>query len=381
MILLPDRFDDIRPYYDSEIPSAMERIASDPLLASTLEYLGRGDELEAFKDCLRKITDTDQLQKQIMYPIVRQVIGMTIDEYTYDGVENVDCSQGHLFVSNHRDIAMDALLQQLALVDNGIPTSHVTFGSNLMQPQFIVDLGLCNKMFKTVRKSNDFESFMESSIHLSDYINYVTGQGESVWIAQRNGRTKDGFDKTEPGLIRMLLLGRKDRKAVESLGIIPVSVSYQWEPCDILKAVELLKSKDGKEYVKAPGEDVNSIVTGLISPKGKVHVSIGKPIDCSCLNEKIGRSDIAAITRMIDDEIYSGYRLWDTNYAAYDILHGTTSFTDKYSEDLKESLIRHIEDGIKSYPDLDPAALRTLLLQIYSGPVTCTKNIDYGQRI
>lgn len=370
MILLPDRFDDIRPYYDSEIPSAMERIASDPLLARTLEYLGRGNELEAFKDCLRKITDTDQLQKQIMYPIVRQVIGMTIDEYTYDGVGNVDCSQGHLFVSNHRDIAMDALLQQLALVDNGIPTSHVTFGSNLMQPQFIVDLGLCNKMFKTVRKSNDFESFMESSIHLSDYINYVTGQGESVWIAQRNGRTKDGFDMTEPGLIRMLLLGRKDRKAVESLGIIPVSVSYQWEPCDILKAVELLKSKDGKEYVKAPGEDVNSIVTGLISPKGKVHVSIGKPIDCSCLNEKIGRSDIAAITRMIDDGIYSGYRLWDTNYAAYDILHGTTAFTDKYSDDLKESLIRHIEDGIKSYPDLDPAALRTLLLQIYSGPVT-----------
>lgn len=367
---LPEKFDDLRPYYDSEIPAAMERIAASPVLETVLEYLGRKDSLAAVQEHLRGIGSTDRLQKEIMYPVLKEIVSRTVSEYTYDGVENVVKGSGCLFVSNHRDIVMDAYLQQLALVMNGIETSQITFGSNLMEPQFVVDAGMSNKMFKTVRKSDDYDAFMESSVHLSEYINYVVSHGESVWIAQRNGRTKDGLDKTEPGLIRMLLIGSDKSRALRTLNITPVSVSYQWEPCDILKAVELYRSLDGKPYVKAKGEDLNSIITGITSDKGNVHVSICAPVNADDYSEPLRRSDIAAVVHEMDSKIYRGYRLWDTNYAAYDILNGSSRFEGLYSPALREEFEARMSSAISSYPGLNEKVLRGIYLKIYAGPVS-----------
>lgn len=369
MIQLPERFADIRPYYDSEIPAAMQRLAADPLLEPALKFLGKEDVADDIRNLLRSITTVDQLQKQLMLPVCKELVDRTVSAFSYDGAENAFLSGGQLFVSNHRDIVMDAFLQQLVLYEHDIPTSHITFGSNLMRPQFVVDAGLSNKMFRTVRKTDDFDSFLDSSIHLSDYINYVVSHGESLWIAQRNGRTKDGLDRTEPGLVRMLLLGSRKRSTLEQLRITPVAVSYQWEPCDILKAVELYKSSGGKHYVKAPDEDLHSIITGIVSPKGNVHVSICQPLDVSAYPETIGRSALNDIVARMDAEIYAGYRLWDTNYAAYDILNGCSRFEGMYSPSLKEQFECKMAKDIESCTGLDGEALRKLYLQIYAGPV------------
>ena len=369
MIRLPEKFDDIRPYYDSEVPAAMERIASDPLLLPVLRFFGKEDEADGVRSLLRSITTTEQLQEKIMYPVLRGIISRTVGNFTHEGAEKVCRDRGLLYVSNHRDIVLDAFLQQLALVENGIPTSHITFGSNLMNPQFVVDTGLSNKMFRTVRKSTDFQEFLDSSTHLSEYINYVVSHGESVWIAQRNGRTKDGLDRTEHGLLRMLMMGDRTRSKLESLGITPVAVSYQWEPCDILKAVELYRSRGGKPYVKAPGEDLNSIITGIISQKGDVHVAICDTLDFSSMPERLSRADISEAVAMIDAEIYSSYRLWDTNYAAFDLLNGCLRFEGLYDPCVREKLESKMRADMEKYAGIDSGELSRIYLGIYAGPV------------
>lgn len=377
MIELPSRFDDIRPYYDSEIPEAMARIASDPLLPGVVRYLGKEEMLPAIKNRLLSVCSADELQREIMHPVIKQLIESTTDGFTYDGIENVKRTEGVLYVANHRDIVLDSFLQQLALVENGIETSYITFGSNLMRPQFVVDIGKSNKMFKTVRKCSDPDIFIDSSIHLSDFIRYVVTHGESLWIAQRNGRTKDGIDKTDQGLLKMLTLGCRDTEAVKELNITPVAISYQWESCDILKAVELYKSRSGHPYVKAPGEDLSSIITGLVQQKGRVHVSIRPTLERTLFPEgRLSRSHIQTAVRRIDEEIYAGYRLWDTNFIGYDLLNSTTRFSDRYEKENLEAFVSRMEKSLDAYPELDRNALRRIFLSIYAGPVTTSADIS-----
>ena len=370
MIQLPSRFDDIRPYYDSEIPAAMERIASDPLLEKILSFLGKEGRLEQVQQILRGISTTDQFQHEVMARILGSIVERTTDSFTYDGVrENASAATGRLFVSNHRDIVMDAYLQQFAQMENGIPTSHITFGSNLMNPQFVVDIGCSNKMFRTVRKVPEAKAFLEASIHLSDYINYVTAHGESLWIAQRNGRTKDGFDKTEPGLLRMLLLDGDKLQALKSLHITPVAISYQWEPCDELKAVELYRSMEGP-YVKAKGEDLNSIVTGITQRKGGVHLAICPEVEASRFSGLLSRDEMESVVKEMDDKIYGGYKIWDTNLVASDILSGAGRFEGVYSPALKDEFMERLSKMLENHKDMDRDTLRRIYLGIYAGPVS-----------
>lgn len=369
MILLPKEFDDIRPYYDSEIPAAMERMAADPILIPVLKFLDRDLDAEAFKARLREIRSCDQFQLEIMLPLCKILIDKTMDSFTFSGAEHLDGRHGRLYVSNHRDIVMDAYLHQIALHRQGLPTCHITFGSNLMDPQFVVDFGMSNKMFKTDRKTGDVRSFLRSSMHLSAYINYVVSHGESLWIAQRNGRTKDGFDRTEPGLVRMLLMDGNEKERVERLCITPLAVSYQWEPCDLLKAVELYRTLGGRPYIKAKGEDLQSIVTGITAPKGNVHLAFGHPVEASDFADPLRREDIHSIAAQIDAQIWSSYRLWDTNYAAWDLLNGSSRFAGLYSAGLRERLEARMRHAVESYPALDADKLRELFLKIYAGPV------------
>lgn len=369
MIQLPSEFDDIRPYYDTEIPAAMERMASDPLLTPALRFFDDQLDVDAFRMRLRRIKTIDQFQTKIMVPLCTALVAKTMTEFTASGAEHVDPSYGSLYVSNHRDIVMDAYLHQIVLKQHRIPTCHITFGSNLMNPQFVVDFGMSNKMFRTDRKSSNVRSFLRSSKHLSAYINYVVPHGESLWIAQRNGRTKDGRDHTEPGLIRMLLMNGNRKAQVEALHITPLSISYQWEPCDILKAVERYRTLDGQPYVKAPGEDLQSIITGITQPKGRVHLAFGRPVDVSAFSDPLKREDISAIATQIDAQVWSGYRLWDTNYVAFDLLNGTRRFAGCYDPAVREQFIAKMEHDIAVYPSLDADKLRELFLKIYAGPV------------
>jgi hypothetical protein len=369
MIQLPPEFDDIRPYYDSEIPAAMERMASDPILTPALRFLDEDIDVNAFRAKLRKIRTIAQFQHEMMVPLCSALVAKTMTRFTSSGAEHIDASYGTLYVSNHRDIVMDAYLHQIVLDQYNKPTCHITFGSNLMEPQFVVDFGMSNKMFRTDRKTSNIRSFLHSSMHLSDYINYVVSHGDSLWIAQRNGRTKDGRDRTETGLVRMLLMNGNDKAQVEALHITPLSISYEWEPCDILKAVERYRTLDGKPYVKAKGEDLQSIITGITQQKGNVHLAFGTPIDVSGFSDPLKREDIAAIATQIDAQVWREYRLWDTNYVAYDLLNGTTRFAGCYDPAVKEQFISKMEHDIAAYPSLDADKLRELFLKIYAGPV------------
>ncbi len=369
MIQLPEEFDDIRPYYDSEIPAAMERMASDPILTPALRFVDERMDVDAFRAKLRRIRTSDQFQHEVMLPMCNALVQKTMTSFTSSGADRIDPSYGTLYISNHRDIVMDAYLHQIVLDEYHIPTCHITFGSNLMDPQFVVDFGMSNKMFKTDRKTSDVRSFLRSSIHLSAYINYVVSHGESLWIAQRNGRTKDGIDKTDQGLVRMLLMNGGAKAQVAALHITPLAISYQWEPCDILKAVERYRTMDGSPYVKAQGEDLQSIITGITQPKGDVHLAFGHPIDVSGFHDPLRREDIAAIVEQIDAQVYRNYRLWDTNYLAWDLLNESSRFAGKYSPGLREQFLEKMQHHLASYPSFEANKLRELYLKIYAGPV------------
>ena len=369
MIQLPEEFDDMRPYYDSEIPAAMERMASDPMLVPALMFLDNHMDVDRFKALLRSVRTSDQFQHDVMVPLFHAIMKKTMTSFTYSGAEGIDGSYGTLYISNHRDIVLDAYLHQIALDECRIPTCHITFGSNLMKPQFVVDFGMSNKMFKTDRKTSNVRSFLKSSKHLSAYINYVVPHGESLWIAQRNGRTKDGFDRTEQGLIRMVMMNGNRKAQIDALHITPLAISYQWESCDILKAVELYRSMDGMPYVKAPGEDLQSIITGITSPKGNVHLSFGRPIDTSSFCDPLRREDIQSVAAQIDAQVWRGYKLWDTNYVAWDLLNESSRFAGLYSPEIKEQFLTKMKRDIGAYPSLDALKLRDIYLRIYAGPV------------
>lgn len=369
MIQLPPEFDDIRPYYDSEIPAAMERMASDPVLTPALRFIDEKMDIDAFRRKLREIKTIHQFQHEVMLPMCLALVEKTMTSFSSSGVERIDTSYGTLYVSNHRDIVMDAYLHQIVLDQCGKPTCHITFGSNLMEPQFVVDFGMSNKMFRTDRKTSNIRSFLRSSMHLSAYINYVVPHGDSLWIAQRNGRTKDGRDRTEPGLVRMLLMNGNRKAQVEALHITPLTISYQWEPCDILKAVELYRSLDGQPYVKAAGEDLQSIITGITQQKGNVHLAFGTPIDISGFSDPLKREDITAIATQIDAQVWRDYRLWDTNYVAWDLLNDSSRFAGMYTPALKEQFVARMRHDFEAYPSLEEAKLRNLYLKIYAGPV------------
>ena len=295
--------------------------------------------------------------------------------FSYDGVSNIDKTKGKfLALSNHRDIILDPAITQLVLYRNGIPMTEIAVGDNLITNKFIEYLIRSNRMIKVVRGISARELYLSSQM-LSKYIRLnITEQKSSIWLAQRQGRTKDGADITEQGLLKMLdMSGTADfRKNFEDLNIIPMSISYEIEPCDILKARELLISRTQK-YVKAPGEDLNSILTGIKQQKGNIHLNIGKPltseeIAVASLCDKNDRYQL--IRHAVDLRVIEGYRLWKTNYLAYDIVNKTTKYSDKYSVSDIDWFTDYMEHQLESVEkELDRPALKDIFLRIYANPV------------
>ena len=372
-------FDDIRPYYDSEIPAAMQRIVNSeffPLMASYVYPERNIDEIKKQIIGFRTISD---FQIEVMLCVSEQVISRSITDFTYDGIEQLNPNRKYLFVSNHRDIMLDSCLQQYILLKNGHETTEITFGSNLMNSPLIVDIGKSNKMFR-VERGGKMKDFYMSSKHLSDYIRYVlTDKNQSVWIAQRNGRTKDGNDETDQGLIKMFCLSKPSDKirALSELNIVPVSISYEWESCDILKSLELYESRYSK-YVKKTGEDFNSVLTGLLQPKGNVHISFCNPITkdnllqfYDCTNNEYNKK----VATMIDKQIIGAYRLSPNNYIAHDLRYGQDTYSSEYTEKQKCDFLKYMEK-LNAFDIGEPDVLKDIFLGIYSNPIENKKHVD-----
>ncbi len=368
-----NEFDDIRPYYDNEIQPAMRRIAqsgSFPLLSS---FLYPDEPLNDVRQRVEGYTNIRDFQHEVMAQMNRRVIEESITEFSVSGLERLSPRGAYLYVSNHRDIVLDSSLLQYYLVSNGFETTQITFGANLMMNPLVTDIGKSNKMFRVERPGGSAKEFYQRSLHLSQYLRYVlTELHESAWIAQRNGRTKDGKDHTDQGIIKMFCMSLRDDKirAIRDLHIVPVSVSYEWESCDILKTLELYQRQFGP-YTKKPGEDLTSVLVGILHPKGRVHFELCRPLaveELNALSHLTSNDYHRAVARLIDQRILNAYRLWPTNYVAHDMRYGSKQFEDEYTPELRRQFEQRLH-MLERYDTCDVEQLKDIFLGIYANPV------------
>ena len=376
-----NNFDDIRPYTDEEIPDAMQRIVASTSFPLVASYVFPERTLDDVRKELLTYKTIRDFQMGVMYWANKQIMKRSISDFTYGGLGQLSTDTNYLYVSNHRDIMLDASLMQNVLTDNDFDTCEITFGANLMQGQMVIDVGKSNKMFRVERPGGSVKEFYKASLHLSDYIRTaITEKRQSVWIAQRNGRTKDGIDRTDQGIIKMFGMSRTDDKvkSLAQLNIVPVAVSYEWESCDILKTIELYERRQGP-YIKKPGEDLNSILTGITQPKGQVHIEFCKPItedELKQLGECTSCEFHKNIAELIDRRICTAYRLTPNNYIAHDMLYGTSEYANMYSPEQKATFVTYMKQLEKYELDCDVEALMEIFLGIYSNPIDSKKQFS-----
>lgn len=372
-------FNEIRPYNNDEIRPAMQRIARHPLLEPILTYLFPERNIKEIRAEIATIDTIEDFQKHIMLASIHSILDKTSNKLTYTGLENISTNKKHLLISNHRDILLDSGIIQTIMHDNNLPTSEMAVGDNLITEQFVEDIARANKMIKVVRSTNPKELY-NSSLLLSSYIRHIITSGQSsVWIAQRNGRTKNGIDITEQGLLKMFDMSCSGSftEGFKQLSIVPVSISYEYEPCDHLKTKEIYVSRRQK-YVKAAGEDIVSILTGIVQEKGNIHIHFGKPIseeeiDSVSVLEKNDR--FKALAEIIDKGIVGGFKLWKNNFIAYDILNETKEYSSEYSNDEKEEFIKYYKNKISElFGDRDE--IEEIMLSIYANPVLNIKRLN-----
>ncbi|HOF16989.1 MAG TPA: acyltransferase [Bacteroidales bacterium] len=366
-------FEDTRPYNDNEIPAAVNRLLKDNYLPLIFNYLFPDKkEAENLLKILKDVRTVKDFQLKIMYRIIWAIINKTSSGLTYSGFENLNDEKKAMLIGNHRDILLDSAILQILLTDHHLDTSEITFGSNLMSSQLAIDIGKMNKMFKIIRGGN-IRDFYRNSVHVSTYMRYaITEKKQSTWIAQRNGRTKDGNDTTEMAVLKMFTLSSNKRFVPNllELNITPLIISYEYEPCVFLKVAELYVSMYQK-YEKKEDEDFQSIIQGIIQWKGNIHFVVGKPITEDELKEcdQLQKNDkFIRLAQIIDKRIYDNYRLWKTNYIAYDLLYNTDTYTMHYSPSEKSDFIQYMKNGLEKIEG-EYDELENIFLKIYANPV------------
>lgn len=374
------QLDSIAPYNDEEAVAALQRVANHPSVPWVSKYIFPNYPETHLRDILRSVHSIDEFQQFVMTKAIDWVIESSVHNFSYDGINNLKTIDGKcLFMSNHRDIILDPAITQIVLYRNNLPFTEICVGDNLLQSKTIEYLIRSNRMIKVIRGISARELYLSSQV-LSHYIREsITTGRSSVWIAQRQGRTKNGIDTTEQGLLKMFdMSGTKDfvHNFME-LNIVPLSISYEYEPCDILKAREILISRT-QTYVKTENEDLQSIMIGIKQYKGNVHLNIGLPLTEEEIQEasECDKNDrYQKIRHAVDKRVIEGYRLWKTNYMACDIVEGGSRFADKYTSEDLEEFKKYIERQLDHVePGLDRGELRDILLHIYSNPVTTKEN-------
>ncbi|MDY5969982.1 MAG: 1-acyl-sn-glycerol-3-phosphate acyltransferase [Bacteroidales bacterium] len=331
-------FSHFAPYKDEEVPAAIANVVKNELFSTIVRQLNPILDPKDVKNAFLKISTVDEFQHHIMLPLILHVLRSTTDEFTISGLEQLSRDESYLFIANHRDIALDAAILSIQLLRHSYKVPAVSFGDNLITNPYVKTLTRLNRMFPVFRGGTRRE-FYESSVLLSNYIIHVLeDEKRNVWIAQRNGRTKDGDDRTEPGLLKMLsMAGEGDFvEHMERLRIVPLCISYEYEPCADSKAREINKIKQGAVYVKRHGEDILHIWEGISQQKGMVHLAVCKPITRGELEQCAASADTEAdknapyqaLAHLIDRRIWSEYRLSGMNRLAYEIV------TEKASKDI-----------------------------------------------
>ena len=366
------KFDAIRPFYDTEINKALHNIANHPMMKALMNFSFPDVADDIWKEQLRKTHSIRDFQCNFIYQSVQKVLEKSSEGMTTSGFENLKPNTAYLFVSNHRDILLDTTLLNTALFEHGLVMTASAIGDNLVKKSFLKTLAKLNRNFLVQRGLTPRE-MLQSSKLLSEYIGQLLlHENRSVWIAQREGRTKDGNDETNPGVLKMVVMGSDEKNLMDyfrKIQIVPVSISYEYDPTDALKMPQLMAEANNEVYVKEKNEDFMTILSGALGQKKRIHIHVGKVLDAEIEAIKAendnSNKQVVALAQVIDDAILSNYKLWPTNFIANDLVNNTNRYSHLYTENEKSLFERRLEMRI----DHDnPVALEGFLA-MYSNPV------------
>jgi 1-acyl-sn-glycerol-3-phosphate acyltransferase len=366
------KFYAIRPFYETEVNEALQSVISHPMMKALMNFTFPEMEDEVWKAQLKKTHSIRDFQCNFIYQTVQKILENSSDGLTTSGFEHLEKNNSYLFISNHRDILLDTTLLNAALFQNGHLMTASAIGDNLVKKSFIKTLARLNRNFLVLRGLSPRE-MLQSSKLLSEYMGQLLlHENRSVWIAQREGRTKDGNDETNPGVLKMIGMASDEADVMQyfkKLKIVPVSISYEYDPTDVLKMPQLLAEANNEVYIKSKNEDLNTILSGVMGQKKRIHLHIGKVLDTE-IDQIVAENDssnkqIQALAQKIDDAVLSNYKLWPTNFIAYDIVHKSSTYSHLYTESEKSLFERRLEMRI----GLDnPIALEGFLA-MYANPV------------
>lgn len=370
-------FDDIRPFLNEEVPDVLTRLLDDPEFQSVIQYISHmsGQSPELLARGIRACRTREDFQFRVIYPILQQLLAKVATSISAN-FSNVapptgqapDCA--YTFVSNHRDIVLDSALLSYLLYEHGMPTAEIAIGDNLLIRPWIKDLVRVNKSF-IVQRALTMRQMLLASAKMSRYMHYaIADKHENIWIAQREGRAKDSDDRTQESVLKMMAMGGDLR----SLNIVPLSITYEYDPCDYLKAMEYQQKRDDPAFKKSPQDDLDNMRTGIFGPKGKIHYHAAPCITAwiETLPTDIAKNDFfPAVARHIDHEIHAHYHLYPGNYVAADMLHGSDTFARHYTQEQAHTFRDYLQKklALVTLPNPDIPFLTERMLTMYANPV------------
>lgn len=370
-------FDEIRPYEDEELAAVFEELIADPAFQEAVAGVIPNVPFEVLAQKMRACKTKLEFQKTFCYGLLRDLAKNCTDGLSLDHTALPDKSKAYTYLSNHRDIILDSGFLSVLLVDQGMDTVEIAIGDNLLIYPWIKKFVRVNKSF-IVQRALTMRQMLESSARMSRYMHYTIGEkNQSIWIAQREGRAKDSNDRTQDSVLKMLAMGGEgdviDR--LMEMNIAPLAISYEYDPCDFLKAQEFQLKRDVEGYKKTMQDDLNNMKTGLFGYKGRVHFQAAP-----CVNDLLAEMDrtlpkpelFARLSARIDERIHSNYRLYPGNYVAHDLLNEKTEFTSHYTQEEKQRFEDYVEKQLAKIqlPNKDIPFLREKLLLMYANPLT-----------
>ena len=368
------KYDDIRPLLPEEVPGAIEGLIALPELRAIYERLGLSWSWEELSALLRSCHSVEDFKQRVSYHWVKQVMRGCCTSVELTGAEQLCPGEAYTYVSNHRDIVLDSAFLNVLLADAGAKYPQIAIGDNLMIYPWVETLVKLNGSF-LVRRGLQGRQVLLAAKLLSEYMHEAVAEGQSIWIAQREGRAKDSSDHTQPALLKMLAMGSPERQpaaALASLNIVPVTCSYEYDPCDYLKAQEMQLKRDVAGYKKSPADDGINMSTGIQGWKGRVTFHIGRPLS-QLLPADASALSVEELASLMDAEIHRHYVLYPLNYVAYDELEGTDS-SEHYTAEERAEALRYIEARLQLVQlpeglEPDKAFLRHCILTMYANPL------------
>lgn len=371
----PSIYDDIRPFDPEELPAAFERLLSDAQFQQVLGYLYPGVPLEAVKTKMMACKTNLEFQLAFCYGFLKDLMAKASKGFDMN-VEAVDVTKRYTFVSNHRDIVLDSALLDVLLYDAGFNTTcEIAIGDNLLSLPWVKDLVRLNKSF-IVQRSLPMRQMLAASKLLAEYMHFVIAEkNDNVWIAQREGRAKDSNDRTAEAILKMMTMGGEGsiKERLLSLHLVPLAISYEYDPCDFLKAQEFQLRRDVADWKKGPMDDVVSMQTGIMGYKGHIHYQAAPCIDewLRALPDDMPKNEFyVAVAEHLDHEIWRGYRLYPSNFVALDLLRGTDEHAGRYTAEDRQRFEAYLDAQLKKIqlPNPDWAFLRERILTMYANP-------------